>query len=129
MWGIAVRHLLKHFKIGMVLLALTIALSLGWSYLSHLWFAVIVACGGSIALLGVASHDGWRQTGRADPPPAKAARAPARGRPAPEAPGRARKRGELLHPDATVTLSDERAETGVDDVFASLAVNWSASCR
>jgi len=79
-----------------------------------------VACGGSIALLGVASHDGWRQTGRADPPPAKAARAPARGRPAPKAPGRARKRGELLHPDATVTLSDERAETGVDDVFASL---------
>ena len=33
------------------------------------------------------------------------------GRPAP---------AELLHPDATVTLSDERAETGVDDVFATL---------
>jgi hypothetical protein len=28
MWGIAARHLLKHFKTGMVLLAITIALSL-----------------------------------------------------------------------------------------------------
>ena len=123
MWGIAARHLLKHFKVGMVLVAITVALSLGWSYLSHLWFAVIVACGGSIALLGVASHDGWRQTGRADPPPPKAAKpakAPARGRRTPKAPGRAGKRGELLHPDATVTLSDERTETGVDDVFATL---------
>ncbi|MGH3149158.1 MAG: AAA family ATPase, partial [Streptosporangiaceae bacterium] len=33
---------------------------------------------------------------------------------------RARKRGDLLHPDATVTLSDERAAAGVDDVFAKL---------
>ena len=120
MWGIAARHLLKHFKIGMVLLAITIVLSLGWSYLSHLWFAVIVACGGSVALLGVASHDGWRQTGRADPPPPKAAKAPAGGLRSPKAQARSRKRGELLHPDATVTLSDERAETGVDDVFATL---------
>ncbi len=117
MWGLAARHLLKHFKIGMILLAVTVALSLGWSYLSHLWFAVIVACGGSIALLGVASHDGWRQTGRADPPPPKATKAPARGRRSPKAHARSRKRGELLHPDATVTLSDERAETGVDDAW------------
>jgi len=122
MWGIAARHLLKHFKIGMVLLAITIALSLAWSYLSHLWFGIIVACGGSIALLGVGSHNAWRQTGQADPPPPKAARAtaPARGRRFPGAEARARRRGELLHPEATVTLSDERAAAGVDDVFASL---------
>ena len=122
MWGIAARHLLKHFKIGMVLLAITIALSLAWSYLSHLWFGIIVACGGSIALLGVGSHNAWRQTGQADPPPPKAARAtaPARGRRFPGAEARAQRRGELLHPEATVTLSDERAAAGVDDVFASL---------
>ena len=72
MWGIAVRHLFKHFKIGMVLLALTIALSLAWSYLSHLWFAIIVSSGGGIALLGVVNHDAWRQTGQAGPPPPKA---------------------------------------------------------
>jgi hypothetical protein len=125
MWGVAVRHLFKHFKIGMVLLALTIALSLAWSYLSHLWFAIIVSSGGGIALLGVVNHDAWRQTGRADPPPPKAVKAvkttaPARGRRSPAASARAQRRGELLHPDATVTLSDERAAAGVDDVFASL---------
>ena len=120
MWGIAVRHLLKHFKIGMILLAVTVALSLGWSYLSHVWFAVIVSCTGCAAFLGLANRDAWRQTGLADPPAARAAQAPARGRRSPKAQARTRKRGELLHPDATVTLSDERAETGVDDVFATL---------
>jgi probable Rubsico expression protein CbbX len=124
MWGIAARHLLKHFRIGMILVAVTVALALGWSYLSHVWFGVIVTCTGSIALLGVAHRDAWRQTGRADPPPAKEAKEAEEAKPGarwgPKAAGRARKRGELLHPDATVTLSDERAETGVDDVFATL---------
>ena len=136
MWGYAARHLLKHFKTGMILLAVTVALSLGWSYLSHLWFAVIVSCAGCAAFLGVANRDAWRQTARADPPPARAAQAPTRGvrgalgfvppepaergRRSPKARARTRQRGELLHPDATVTLSDERAETGVDDVFATL---------
>lgn len=32
MWGIAARHLLKHFKTGMLLIAVTIALALIWSY-------------------------------------------------------------------------------------------------
>ena len=34
----------KNFKISMWLLAGMVALSLAWSYLSHLWFAIIVAC-------------------------------------------------------------------------------------
>jgi probable Rubsico expression protein CbbX len=33
---------------------------------------------------------------------------------------RARRRGEALHPDAAVTLSDERQAAGIDDVFTSL---------
>jgi AAA lid domain len=50
MWGIAARSLLKHFKTGMILIVITVALSLGWSYLSHVWFLIIVACTGSVAL-------------------------------------------------------------------------------
>jgi probable Rubsico expression protein CbbX len=121
MWGIAARHLLKHFKTGMILTVVTVALSLGWSYLSHLWFAIIVSCVGGAALLGVANRDAWRQTGKADPPPPRAgkATATARGR-SPEAEARTRKRAELLRPEATVTLSDERVAAGVDDVFATL---------
>jgi probable Rubsico expression protein CbbX len=130
MWGIAARSLLKHFKTGVILIVITVALSLGWSYLSHVWFLIIVACTGSVALLGVANHHAWRQTGQSGPsaPPGpritaakapKAAGAPARGQRS-RSVARAQKRGELLGPDATVTLSDERAEAGVDDVFASL---------
>jgi probable Rubsico expression protein CbbX len=129
MWGIAARSLLKHFKTGMILIVITVALSLGWSYLSHVWFLIIVACTGSVALLGVANHHAWRQTGQAgqSAPPAPRIRAaetvsrppPARGQRS-RAVARAGKRGELLRPDATVTLSDERAAAGVDDVFASL---------
>ena len=93
MWGIAVRHLFKHFKIGIVLLAITIALSLAWSYLSHLWFAIIVSCVGGIALLGAANRDAWRQTAQANPAPPKAIKAvkttaPARGQRSPAASAR-----------------------------------------
>ena len=121
MWGIAARHLLKHFKIGMVLLAITVALSFAWSFLPHVWFAVIVACAGSAALLGVATQDSWRQTGLADPPPPEAqTAAPARKRPSAAVKTRSRRRGEVLHPDATVTLADERAAADIDDLFTDL---------
>ena len=121
MWGFALRHLFKHFKIGMLLLGITIALSLAWSYLPHLWFAVIVPCTGSAALLGLLTQDSWRQTAGAGPPepPTKAA-GPARPRPFTAGPTRRRRRGELLHPEATVTLADERTAADIDDVFTDL---------
>jgi probable Rubsico expression protein CbbX len=125
-------YTLKHFKAGMLLLAATIALSLLWSYLPHLFFYVIVAWSGGIALFFLAVRDSWRQTSRADPapPPSRAAppvrgrrpaagqaRRPRRGR---AAEARAQRRGELLGPEATVTLSDERRTAGIDDVFTAL---------
>jgi probable Rubsico expression protein CbbX len=117
MWGIAARFLLKHFKTGVLLIVATVALALGWFYLSHVWFAVIVSCVGSTVLFGMANRDAWRQTAKADPPPEAVAPAGRRSR---RAEARARRRGELLHPDAEVTLSDERAASGVDDVFDTL---------
>jgi probable Rubsico expression protein CbbX len=117
MWGIAARYLLKHFKMGVVLIVVTVALVLGWIYLAHVWFAVIVSCVGSTVLFGVANRDAWRQTAKADPPPPKAAQAAA---PTGGWRPRARRRDDVLHPDAEVTLSDERAAAGVDDVFATL---------
>jgi probable Rubsico expression protein CbbX len=111
----------KNFKISMWLLAGMVALSLAWSYLSHLWFFIIVACGGSIALLGVLNRDAWHQTAQADPdlPQLETATSKASARKR-RAEARARRRGEVLSPDATVMLSDERTAAGVDDVFASL---------
>jgi probable Rubsico expression protein CbbX len=100
---------------------------LGWSYLPHFVFVLLLACA-SIAALSVAlGRDAWRQAHRVEAklPTAKAAPLPtAKAAPQPRvrrAEARAAKRGEvLLHPDATVTLSDERATAGVDDVFTSL---------
>jgi probable Rubsico expression protein CbbX len=66
-------------------------------------------------------RDAWRQVHRVDPPPPQPrAVARARGRRFPGAAARAERRSEVLHPAATVTLSDERAAAGVDDVFAGL---------
>jgi probable Rubsico expression protein CbbX len=131
---------MKHFKTGMLLVAVTIALSAIWSYLPHIFFIVIAAWGVGLGLLALVTRDAWRQAGRADhAPPRAKARPRARGRSLPAAqsrdqrrPGvrapdqrrRARgsdkRRGELLDPDATVTLSDERSAAGIDEVFTAL---------
>jgi probable Rubsico expression protein CbbX len=108
----------KHFKTGVALILAAAALAVGWSFLSHLWFAVIVACVASVVLFGVANRDAWRQTSQADPhepEPVKVTKTAGAPRPA-----RGRRREEQLTPDATVTLSDERAAAGIEDVFASL---------
>ena len=109
-----------NFKISILLLVPAIGLVLGWSYLPHFLFVILVACVAIGALSVALGRDAWRQAHRvATPlPTAKAAPQPRVRR----AEARAAKRGEvvLLHPDATVTLSDERATAGVDDVFTSL---------
>jgi probable Rubsico expression protein CbbX len=56
-------------------------------------------------------------------PPAPRGRppaAPASGRTKAARSGRTRPRSETLHPDATITLADERRETGIDELFAAL---------
>jgi probable Rubsico expression protein CbbX len=115
MWGLAT----KQFRTGVALIVVVVALALGWLFLSHLWFVIIVACVGSAALLTLANQNAWRQTGEADPPEPKAVK-PARPARAAAAPARGRRRAELLSPQATVTLSEERAAADVDDVFAGL---------
>ncbi len=137
---------LRNFKISMLLLAVTLGLAAAWSYLPHAWFIVVVICAAGTVLAGIASRNTFRQTRLADPPPprpqARAGSAPSRPQvradprqPRPQAraglpPPRAQVRrgrfrtadasSQLLHPDATVTLADERVAAGVDDVFASL---------
>jgi probable Rubsico expression protein CbbX len=107
-----------NLKISLMLFVPALGVVLGWSYLPHFVFILLLACV-SIAALSVAlGRDAWRQAHRVEAPlpTAKAAPQPRVRR----AEARAAKRGEVLHPDATVTLSDERATAGVDDVFTSL---------
>ncbi|HMD25851.1 MAG TPA: AAA family ATPase [Streptosporangiaceae bacterium] len=114
---------LRNFKISMLLLAITLGLAAAWSYLPHVWFIVVVICAAGTVLAGIASRNTFRQTRLADPPPP---RPQARAGPPPRAQVRGRRfrtadaGSQLLPPDARVTLADERAAAGVDDVFASL---------
>ena len=124
MMGFTVRN----FKISMVLLGIMVALALSWSYLSRLIFAVVVCVLLSIVMMALVKNS-WTQASRGDLPGSRPARTKVRvsgsadekGRArSARAEARARKRGDILHPDATVTLSDERAAAGIDDVFAKL---------
>ena len=127
---------LRNFKISMLLLVSTSGLAVAWSYLPHVWFVVVVVCAVGSVLMVLAGRNGWRQTSLAGPPPPPQVRptapwprpqvhtSPPSPQPQPQARGRrfrtADASSQLLHPDATVTLSAERAAAGVDDVFASL---------
>jgi probable Rubsico expression protein CbbX len=116
---------LRNFKISMLLLVATLGLSAAWSYLPLVWFVVVVVCAAGTVLAGIALRNGWRQTRLADPPPPQRRQTRLAGPPPqPQVRGRrfrtADPRSQLLPPDATVTLSAERAAAGVDDVSASL---------
>jgi probable Rubsico expression protein CbbX len=114
----------RKLKILMVLLGITLALAVSWSHLPHVAFVIGISIIFCIGLLTYLIKNSLTQTSRASGSAGQAGRArPARaeGRPrSARAEARARKRGDLLHPDATVTLSGERAAAGVDDVFAKL---------
>ena len=107
----------KYFKTGISLFIVTVALALSWAYLSRLLFFLVLAGLVILALLGLAGRDAWRQTLPADQ---------AQPRDKPQPVGRlrsaARRRGaaELLHPEAIVTLAEERQAAGIDDVFTAL---------
>ena len=126
-------------KIFAGLLAAAVAVVLVWTYLPHFVFVLLLACAAIGALSVALGRDASRQAHRhrvgAPPLQAKAAPRPtAWPRPAAvpatrpsvrprarAARSRAAKQGEApLHPDATVTLSEERAAAGIDDVFTSL---------
>jgi probable Rubsico expression protein CbbX len=99
-------------------------LSAAWTYLPHLVFAPIALVVVFGSLLAANVIRAAREIGTARPfqPPPLAARSPT---PASRSPGRGTaarspKREELLHPDGTVVLADERRAAGVDEVFADL---------
>jgi probable Rubsico expression protein CbbX len=108
-----------NLKLSLLAFAPVVAVVLGWSYLPHFVFSLLLGCAVIAALSVALGRDAFRQARRvAAPLPAAGAAPPPRAR---RAEARAARRGEvLLHPDATVTLSDERAAAGVDDVFTSL---------
>jgi len=130
MWGLTK----KNFKWNMLGLAAMVALSAAWFYLSHALFGLVALLVVCIVLVIISRHFTAQDAGpthpsrsRSRPPAARApaARAPAARVPkakaaSPAAGRRSRKRDEVLQPDASVTLADERQVAGIDEVFADL---------
>ena len=116
---------MRHFKIILFLLISAAALVILW-FVSFALFLIIAI---SVVLISVGillSLDTWRQTREADRSPPSVmtagvmtARVREPGKPR-RADSRGRRRAEVLHPDATVTFSEERRVSGVDEVFAAL---------
>src|SRR5579875_44599 len=127
MWGLT----RKNLRLNIGLLIATAALAVGWSYLPHLVFVIVIITLILPAVIAVIARNTWRQTARDVPDaydePAAAASPGTPGRlrqspPARRARGgtRSRKDDDLLDADATVTLADERLAAGVDEVLAAL---------
>ena len=111
---------LQYAKISILLLAVLVVIVLAWSYLPHAFFytfgGMAVVLGGT----GVLARNAWSQTSDdySRPAPASVAR-PKRDRKS-RAASRASRRTEVLHPEATVSLSEERREADIEEVFTSL---------
>jgi probable Rubsico expression protein CbbX len=107
MYGFHVRYL----KTSMLLLAVLVGVSVLYGYVSRPIFIVIVS---GIFILGLSvaiGNNAWTQAGAVDPE--AAVMTPRRG-------GRRRRPVEMLSPDATVSLADERRTAGIEDVFTGL---------
>jgi probable Rubsico expression protein CbbX len=124
----------KNFKWNMAVLAVMIALALVWQYLPHVLFGPIAILVIVTPWVAWARHREAKRISGERPLPStlQPLRSPAVPRPSAAqlkvtgpssrraAGRRSRKRDQVLDPDATVALADERQAAGVDDVFADL---------
>ena len=117
---------LKYLKSSLLIVASLIAIILAFSYLPH---ALLALLGAGVVILGVSfalGHNTWKQTKDIGSRPSRAAGAgPQRGERKSgdrksRAEARASRRAGVLHPEETVTLSEEREAAGIEDVFTSL---------
>ena len=109
---------LRYVKKSVLLLAALIALIFAWSDLSHAFFTLITMCAAVLVISSWLARNVWTQTREDDSRSAQVATRPRRERKS-RAQARAR-RAEELHPEATVSLSEEREAADIDDVFAAL---------
>src|SRR5260370_8439450 len=105
-----------NLKLSLLLLAPAVAVVLGWFYLPHFVFTLLLACAGIGALSVAVGRDAFRQARRvAAPSPAASAAPQPRAR---RAEARAARRGEvLLHPDTTGPLAPQPPAAAVHDAF------------
>ena len=112
---------LRYVKKAILLLVVLVAIFLAWNYLPRPIF--IIAGASAVVLGGIVglTFNAWSQTGDDNYQPSEAVVMRRKSGGKTRAGARGRRRAEVvLHPEATVTLAEERREAGVEDVFATL---------
>ena len=105
----------------MLLLAALVVFALAWQYLSRALFVVLLGGAGVVGMSAALSRNAWSQTHEDDSWSSPAAAGPRLGgKPRARGGARARKRVEVLHPEATVSLAEERREAEIESVFIAL---------
>ena len=111
---------LKYAKKSILLLAVLVIVIVAWYYLPHSFFIMLAAIAAVLGLIVGLARNAWSQTvdDSSRPSPGGVVR-PWRDRKS-RAAARAGRRAELLDPEATVSLSDERRAADIEEVFTSL---------
>jgi len=111
---------LKYAKKSILLLAVLVIVIVAWYYLPHSFFIMLATIAAVLGLIAGLARNAWSQTvdDSSRPSQAEVVR-PRRDRKS-RAAARAGRRAELLDPEATVSLSDERRAADIEEVFTSL---------
>ena len=111
---------LKYAKKSILLLAVLVIVIVAWYYLPHSFFIMLAAIAAVLGLIVGLARNAWSQTVDDSSRPSQAGVVRPRRDRKSRAAARAGRRAELLDPEATVSLSDERRAADIEEVFTSL---------
>ena len=111
---------LKYAKTGILLLAVVVATFMAWYYLPHPFFITLAATAAVLGMTAALARNAWSQTGNDNSRPSQARVVRPKREQKSRAAARASRRAEVLHPEATVSLSDERRAADIEEVFITL---------
>ena len=111
---------LKYAKTAILLLAVVVATFMAWYYLPHPFFITLAATAAVLGMTAALARNAWSQTGNDNSRPSQARVVRPKREQKSRAAARASRRAEVLHPEATVSLSDERRAADIEEVFITL---------
>ena len=111
---------LKYAKISILLLAVLVVIVVAWSYLPHGLFIMAAATAAVLGMIAALARNASSQTKNDNYRPSQAGVVRQKHDRKSRAEARASRRAEVLHPEATVTLSDERRAADIEQIFTAL---------
>ena len=111
---------LKYATKSILLLAVVIVIFLAWYYLPRPFFIMVAATAAVLGMISAFARNAWSQTINENSLPSQPGVVRQKRDRKSRAEARARRRAEVLHPEATVSLSDERQAADIDQVFTAL---------